>query len=799
MRLNFSTGIRCAFLMAGVSISASAYAQGVAEQAAQRAGTEPGDIIVTAQRRSESLQKVPMTVSVASGDQLQKLVLTDFKDLQQLSPGLELTNSDGRRNVATIRGISFEPDTGGDPAVDIYFNDIAVDAQTVFGAIYDVGQIEVLRGPQGIFRGRTSPAGAITLATRRANLDEIEGYVQGSLSTRDAINAQGGVSLPLVPGKLAMRVAGLADFNRGGFVKRLDGKESSNKTMSGRVSFAFTPTSGFRANLMYQYFHSDLTPFQAMFGPGNQPFALLGDPTSTGPALTLEDRRSLGTTVPRFINSTHLITLDTELDLTDNIMWSVNAGYQVTKQKQIYPNANTEVSVPGYVASTRLTLPPKTLTIDSRISSTGDGPFNWMVGGYWQQFNSVSTYYSSDSDLFNGFPFAPLPVTAAPPTNAVSDLVIPIRKDAYAAFGSVRYNFTNSLRVEAGLRYNWFSFDQQTVFSYCLPDFGFCPVDNVAAYGPDLAKRSNKALTGGASLSYDLNSDVTAYISYGRSYRAPAAQNGAALSGITDPSLLLSRPEKSDAFEGGVRAKMLDSRLNLSISAFYQKYKDYLAYLPGVNARDFQGTITSIPTSINGDAISKGVEFQLSGRVSDNFDLGLSGSYVDAHYDNATVPCNQTDPVTGAAFIPEGQNVAFCTRNDRIAQVPKFTATVNGEVRFQTGSLTPFVRWLANYRPGFNSTQDDYKYRDIVNVNLYLGIRGDDDKWEVSLFAKNLLDQARATIVGNQQLQQGIGVVLDPTSFAPLTGVSGAPILSGYRTAVITPPREFGLNASFKW
>lgn len=795
MRFGISQGLRIAALLASVSAFATAHAQESAPPPEDDAATS-GEIIVTAQRRSETLQKVPMTVNVASGEQIQNLVLTDFKDVQQLSPGLELTNSDGRRNVATIRGISFEPDTGGDPAVDIYFNDIAVDAQTVFGAIYDVGQIEVLRGPQGIFRGRTSPAGAITLATKQANLLDIEGYVQGTVTTRDAVNAQGGVSLPLIPGKLAMRVAALVDFNRGGFVRRLDGVESSNKTISGRVSFAFAPTDGFNANVMYQYFHSDLQPFQAVFGPGNRPFALLGDPVSTGPTLTLSDRRSIGTTLPRFINNTHLVTLDTELEITDSIVWSVNAGYQVTKQKQDYPLLNTEVAVPGYTARSSLSLPPKTLTIDTRISSTASGPLDWMVGGYWQQFNSVSTLFSQDADIFVGLPFAPVPLAFAPPTNAVSDLVIPIRKDAYAIFGSARYNISDSLRVEAGLRYNWFSFDQQSFFSFCLPDFGFCPVDNIAAYGPALAKRTNKALTGGASVSFDITSDVTTYLSYGRSYRAPAAQNGAALSGITDPALLLSRPETADAFEAGVRAKIFGGRMNLSISGFYQKYNDYLAYLANLNARDFQGSITSIPSSTNGDAISKGVEFQISGRVSENFDLGLSGSYVDAHYNNAALPCNQTDPATGAAFIPAGQTVATCLRNDRIAQVPKFTATMNGEIRFPIGNVAPFARWLANYRPGFNSIQDAFEYRDIFNANLYLGVRDDDDRWEISLFAKNILDQARATIVSNQQLQQST-TVFDPTTFASVG--PGAPILSGYRTAVITPPREFGLTARFRW
>ena len=799
MKKSIARIIRHSILLASGSISAVAYAQTDPEGAVPGTGDDElvpsGDIVVTAQRRSESLQKVPMSVVVSTGEQLEKLVLTDFKDVQQLTPGLEMTNSDGRRNVATIRGISFEPDSSADPSVDIYFNDIAVDAQTVFGAIYDVGQIEVLRGPQGIFRGRTSPAGAITLSTRRADLDEIEGYVQGSASTRDAYNAQGGVSLPIVPGKLAVRFAGLADFNRAGSVRNIDGRRSSLTTMSGRVSLAFRTSDRFRANLMYQYFYSDQTVWRTLFGPGNQPFAAFGIITPTGPALTLGDRRSIGRTPPRFRNETHLVTLDTEYNLTDNIVWSTNFGYQDTEQTQNYPDLNAEVSVPGFVQTTNLILPPETLTIDSRISSSDAGPFNWMVGGYYQRFHSLSTTFLAESDLFfstppaPGVPSLPIPPAFFAPIGAVQFLDIPIKKDAYAAFGSVRYTIDDRLRVEAGLRHTWYEFDQQSFFSFCLPDLsGFCAVDNLAAFGPDIAKRSDKALTGGATVSYDWSPDFTTYAAYGHSYRPPAAQNGAALSGITNPDLLLSKAEKSDAYEIGAKARLLDGRLNLAIDAFYQTYKDYVAYAPGINVRGITG-ITSIPTATSGDAISKGVEAQLTGRITPDVDLGLGAAYVDAHYDNAEVACNLTD-ATGAAFIPPGQDFATCLRNDRIAQVPKFSASMNGEARFPIGDLTPFVRGLASYRPGFNSITDNFRYRDITNVSLFLGVRGPDERWEVSGFVKNLLDQARATIVSSQQLQQG--TTLDGST-------PGAPILSGYRTASVTPPREFGVTARFKW
>src|SRR6202035_5817143 len=119
-------------------------------------------------------------------------------DISELAPGLELVNNDGRSNTATLRGIAFNPDEGTLPTVDIYFNEIQTDAQTAFTALYDLDQIEVLRGPQGLLRGSTSPAGAITLKTKTPSLNTYEGYIQATGSDQDAYNIQGAVSVPIV-------------------------------------------------------------------------------------------------------------------------------------------------------------------------------------------------------------------------------------------------------------------------------------------------------------------------------------------------------------------------------------------------------------------------------------------------------------------------------------------------------------------------------------------------------------------------------------------------------------------------
>lgn len=807
----------CLLLLSG-SFSAAASAQTGQEveaesppatQAAAEASNEvapsgiaSGEIVVTAQRRSQALQDVPMSVNVATGDQLEKLALQDFKDVQQLAPGLEMNNNDGRRNVATIRGITYEPDSAASPAVDIYFNDIPVDAQTVFGAIYDVAQIEVLRGPQGIFRGRTSPAGAITLTTRRANLSEPEGYFQVTGTDRNAINVQGAVSVPLIQDKLALRFAALGDFTRSNQVRSipLGNRQSNSETMSGRVSLAFQPTESFRAWLTYQHFWTEASPFTAIFGPGNTPFAAFGDMTPTGPAITLDDRQTLIRSRPYFENNTDIVTLATELDVTDTILWSVNAGYQHTVLDQNYPTLATEVST-GVPQASFLVLSPKTLTVDTRFSSDSPGPFNWMLGGFYQRFRS-RTPFGFDNFFFFGSPFGPFPLTddlfgttVPNPLPAEGILDIPGNNSTRAVFGSVRYDVTDALQIEAGLRYTHYRYHNEVRQAFCVPACGDPIPFGPQIYPPNVSRRTHEALTGGATISYEFSPDFTMYAAYGHSYRPPTAQNAAALGGTTNLDLLLAGRERADSFEIGAKGNLFDRRLSFALDVFFQKYRGYIDYFPALNTRSAQGGFEEITTSTNGDAISKGIEAQLNGRPTDNFDFGLSASYIEANYDNAMLPCNLFNP-DGSIFIPAGEEFATCTRNDRIAQVPRFSASLNGEHRFPVGNVTPFIRGLVNYRPGFNSTFDNFDYRSFTNVTAFLGVRGPDERWEISAFARNLLDQTRALRVSQTQLQQG---TIDLADFFGGVITPTAPILSGYRSAVITNPREFGLSARFSW
>jgi iron complex outermembrane receptor protein len=237
---------------------------------------------------------------------------------------------------------------------------------------------------------------------------------------------------------------------------------------------------------------------------------------------------------------------------------------------------------------------------------------------------------------------------------------------------------------------------------------------------------------------------------------------------------------------------MFDRRVSYSLSGYYQKIDNFLSRFTDIyyNAPANQPATGFFDFNYNADATIKGVEASFDGRVSDNWDLGVSAAYTKARFDNARVPCtdfagtgvpnrNGTPKVTGTG------NVSYCVANGRLAEVPDFSLTANTELRLPMGSVTPFVRALFTYRPGFDSERAQYTYQSRELLNMFLGVRTDDGKWEFDVFARNLLDQRRIT-------NRGLG---NGTVDSLIAGTFN----SGFRQVSLTNPREFGATLKFNW
>jgi len=769
-----------------------------------------GEIVVTATRNAQSLQDTPLSVNVVTGDQLEKLNLLDTKDIARLAPGLDLTNVSGRANTITLRGIGFDPDQGTGPAVQTYLNEVPTSAQTLFTALYDVGQIEVLRGAQGLLRGLSAPAGAITITTRRPDFDRVNGYAQLTATDRNAYNAQLGVSLPFSD-SFAIRVAALVDGNRLNQLENVsNGDHSESTTQSARITFGWRPNDDFTAYLTYQYLEQDNRQYQQVFGPGAAPAAIpFGDPTRNGPPLELDDYASVTEGQARFRNLTHTVNLNTNWDL-GGAMLTVVGGYQSTKIN-IVRDVDTGNSIPGYLATARQFTPYYVVTGDVRLASKNEGMFGWSVGAFYQQQRGTTALTQPADSFFGTFPYSMglyLPITTA--------IRVPAKAETWSfnANGRVR---AGTFTLEGGLRYTIEKSTRVAEISATSPGFVGAPAFGIPAIPgftfdsqgvpADLKYLDNRPLTGGATLTWEPSGTFTAYASYGHSFRSGSVGIGSP-AGVSG-DLIASGDEQTDSFEIGAKGTAFDRRLSYSVAAFYQKFDGFLSRFGGLtyNCRDFFGSCneaappinnaTDVPPvngnadfNYNGNATIKGVEVSLDARPTDFWDIGINAAYSKARYDKGTrLPCNDFNgdgrpDAIGQGRITGSGNVSFCEYS-RLADMPDFSLTATSELRMPTtGRIAPFARGLLSYRPSVYSERMAYTLPARTLIDLFLGVRLDEGRWEVSAFAKNLLDQRRVTsvTVGNAGIAAG-------NSFYD----------AGYRLVSLTNPREFGVTTAFRF
>lgn len=794
------------------------------EADAQQAEAAPSsnEIIVTATRQSQRLQDVAMTVNVTTGEQLEKYKIFDVKDVQQLAPGLELTNTSGRSNTTTLRGITFDPDQGTAPAVQVYYNEIPTDAQTVYTAIYDIQQIEVLRGPQGLLRGLSSPAGSITIATRRPNFDMPEGYAEISGTDRAGYNAQFGASLPFND-KLALRVAALVDGNRGNHVRNVNrnNQQSRSRTESARATLGWKPNDSVTAYLTYQYLHADNRQFQQVVGSGANPYGTyetaFGVPVSflppefgghpftpdtnvrSGPALGASDYGAVADGEFRLINNSHLVNLNISADLGPATL-SFTGAHQFSKL-DVTRDWDTTNALPNYLQYADVITPYKVDTAEIRLASNNKEGLGWGLGAFYSHQTGVTTVNQDSSQFW--YPVAPeaqvnlpwaalgqpetpgfTPFTLSNTLPIATLVTVPVNTRTWSFNANLRYK-SGPLTIEGGIRYSLIKAIQTTQLTLS----GAVNQGPFEIIPPALQKNEHHPVTGGLNISYAIAPTLNVYAAYGHSFRA--GSTGVSTPAGISSDLVQTQPEKTDSFEIGLKGSALDRRLNFSVSAYYQTLDNYLSLFSNIyyNAPAAEPATGFFAFNYNGDARIKGIEATVDGRVTDNWDFGVSASYTHARYKNALLPCNDFAGTgkpnqTGTPAVTGGGNVSFCSATGPLAELPDFGLTANTEIRMPMGSVTPFVRALFTYRPSFNSDRVAYKYQDRELLNMFVGVRADAG-WEFDVFVRNLLNQQRIT---NTTLGQGT-----------VDALLGGTFNSGYRAVNVMNPREFGATLKFKW
>lgn len=801
-------------------------------EGADQASEQAPEIIVTATRRTESVVDVAMNVQAVTSRDISDQAITNFSDIDVLVPGLSL-NTSSQGNEASIRGVSTASVSGAPQSLDIYLNEVPVLAFSIFSALYDVGQIEVLRGPQGTLRGRTAPTGAITIASRRPSLNSFEGYVEGQIQGHERLGytAQGGVGVPIIPEVLAIRLAGFYqqdDLN--GTRSVTTDAESEQRIKSGRATLLFTPGDRFELLATYQYNKTNEERIHRVAGAG------LG---YNGPPLTGVENLGVAES-PAFTTKTfQFASLNAKYDF-DFATLNYIGGW--TKSVHVQPDDRTGVD-PGnaiigfdYLPGGFQRIEVQQWSHELRLeSNTGPGDFlDWTLGYYRSNGGSrvdqnVTFVSAGPGGGLLGDPAIVGPSGPAVPTasdinlNYLTQGILRLepgsfnilgdsgRDLSHSVFGSTTFNFDSGTHVRLGARYLWghvdynfnLAFDGPLSIATPLgfPTAGICGFIPGPFPGATFAASSYPtscdllislpilpSLNRQVKLDdwiYDVNvrqeigEDLNIYASYARSFRAPGASQG-----DVPPQFIIAPSEKSDNYEIGLKGQLFDRRARFTVAAFQQDFKGYNATVSNIPFLSGGGFTVADAFSLTygGNARVRGFEADITGDITDRLSARASVAYAKGKFSNAVQPCRDSNfdgvPDNGtptvAGFNAAGVTVATCPTNGRINGLPEWTATLQAEYSMPIADRGEgFIRGLLNYNSDGLIVSSSTNVPNYATVDLHAGVRY--DNFKVSLYAKNLFNTTRLVDQGGA-----------------LTTLGSIP--SGYREVFYTTGLQIGLN-----
>ena len=699
------------------------------------------EVVVTAQKRSENVQDIAATVNVISGKDIEKYQAFDFSSIQQQTAGLTLASPNARNNIIAMRGVSVDPESGTATAVDTYWNDAIVRPDVAFTQMYDLERIEILRGPQGTLQGRTSPAGAINIITKRADVDEAEGYIQLSAADNDGLNAQVAYGAPLIEGTLAVRVAADYDRSNGPNIQNLTTgfDDQEYETKSGRLSAAWNVTDTFNTQLIYQYLDQDLDDPKAMSGVDQQGGRPTLVPTDLKALALTNDTAELDFNVANLVMDWEVLDHEVTgiVGYTDSSKKAYTAAdradslryFQPATTAPTYQNSQTDVTSYSY---------------ELRLASQDNDFWDYLVGVYYQDQNTDTTFYANSVLL-----------TQLPGVGFKTKSVLPVNANNFAIFTFNTLQLTQDIQLEAGLRWTKYDGYAQATVNYAgANDPGPLPSKEVVndlfaprfpIVGISNPNTNANAVTGSLKLRYEWRDEVSLYAAYNRGYRPGGTSivPSPNIEFLPDPEAFLTYDEEtSDAIELGAKSTLWDDRATLNVALYYQKFDGYLGFTRGVQVVNNAGEPVDLPGGIvyNGDANIWGIEVEGKVLLSERWDAGGALSYSKGEWDGATQPCNDRvgNEVIGSCDI-DGQP---------IGGEPEWSLSLNSEYFYPLKSTELYLRGLFKYTDdrlntdasaGIGNVRSEFS--SYQTLDLFTGLRSNDFAWDVSLWVKNVTDE----------------------------------------------------------
>jgi outer membrane receptor protein involved in Fe transport len=600
-RIQFHFPLLCCAIAAAIGSGAPyAWAQ-TSGAGGQATATAPKDetlteIVVTAERRTETVQSATQSITAISGAQLQAQGLTTVQDVLAEVPGVSIGQDGAGQSEVFLRGMAAQG--GIAPTTGFYLDGVSLPgpAASTYGHatfdpnLYDVSDVNVLRGPQGTLYGASSMGGTININTNQPNLNKFGASVEAIGSGTQGGGANGGVSamvnIPLVDDKLALRIVG-TDSYTSGWIDRINlGPINMPATINGAGGLASSPVGvtpvsqdkgsnwqtieGARVILLWAPTDNFSVAPEVVFQRLAQGGASLVDLNSTATAPLAEAHYQPFNIAEPYSDTLILFNLPIKYTINDIQLVSIT-GYAKRNSKQIQDSSAVGVAVFDPPTTTYADVGPvgayeadytSVFTQEFRASSTGDGAFQWLGGAYYENYKS-QTYLASTTPA-NAYVDAQL---GSPPGVDWFNFNYVTKLTQYSAFGEASYKF-GDLKLTGGLRYYYYDVPTS------LTDWGAFQTGNwtaaTALFTPTTASASG--YTPRINLSYIPNSNLTLYAQASEGFRPGFGNAQPAPAQGCPSSVPAAEPDHVWNYEAGEKARLMDGNLSLNGAIYYENW-----------------------------------------------------------------------------------------------------------------------------------------------------------------------------------------------------------------------------------
>ncbi|HEY0446734.1 MAG TPA: TonB-dependent receptor [Allosphingosinicella sp.] len=773
-RAKFHNKLKKTTFLAGVSFAAAigGSSAALAQQAGGAAQADAGsdsDIIVTATKRASTVQDVPFSINAQTEEDIQRSGATTIEDLSRNVAGLSVQNLGPGQSQVSVRGVSagqiVRDQPGVKEQVGVYLDEsvISLSLFTPDLDLFDLNRVETLRGPQGTLFGSGSVGGTIRYITNQPDLDRIEGTVEGNINKLDGGSwgghLKGAVNIPLTPAA-AIRFVGY-HTEYGGFIDALreggaiDKNVNKGTRTGGRIAMLLQPWADVRITprVVYQEIRVDGFNRQEVFNLFANPL------TTTRPRVTFDERQQFLLLNEDFVDETLIADLTASVGLGAIELTSVTSyidrSILVSRDASALSGSVTInpfgalFGVPNSAAllpsNLRDTTELETFTQELRLSSTGTGPFQWLIGAFYSDIERVYAQRLPTPGYGNVLDASALGPGASAAINAPYDRDSPFNSDIpydieqKAVFGEASYEF-GRLTATAGLRYYDFSEVRDIRFGGIFAD----ATDRVGE------ETSSDGFSPRLILTYEAADDVTFNVQAAKGFR---------LGGVNDPlNLPLCTPEDRATFEpfegafgdetlwnyeAGVKSQF--GGITFNAAAYYTDISDLQVTLDAGSCSS--RIVFNVP-----EAHTMGLEVEFAASPVDGLDLSVSGSWIEAEFDSTLQGLEATTGIREGNRLPSVPNFQIAASAfygfeiDTAGTELFFGATFQHvgsrytQPSDQENNPRTFVHDLAPFIPAGSATTIDLKLPSYDLVNVSAGLEWDNGLG-VTAYVNNVFDE----------------------------------------------------------